>query len=51
MECRIERDIKRLRQEVKFLEKGSKGELGSKKKCKYSELKERYRVKRKEDCD
>ena len=45
--CMIEGDIKRLRQEVNFLEKESKGELGLKKKHKLSELNERYRVKRK----
>ena len=44
---RIEGDIKGLRQEVNFLEKEVKGELGLKKKCKLSELNERYRVKRK----
>ena len=45
---RIEGDIKRLRQEVNFLESEVKGELGLKKKRKLSELNERYRVKRKE---
>ena len=44
---RIEGDIKRLRQEVNFLGREVKGELGLKKKCKLSELNERYRVKRK----
>ena len=43
---RIERDIKRLKK-VNFLESEVKGELGLKKKCKLSELNERYRVKRK----
>ena len=42
---RIERDIKRLKQEVHFLERESKGELGLKKKRKLSELNERYTVK------
>ena len=45
---RIEGDIKRLRQEVNFLEREVKGELGLKQKRKLSELNERYRVKRKE---
>ena len=36
---RIEGDIKRLRQEVNFLESEVKGELGLKKKFKLSELK------------
>ena len=45
--CRIKRDIKRLRQEVNFLERESKGELGLKKKHTLSESNERYRVKRK----
>ena len=44
---RIEGDIKRLRQEVNFLEKEVNGELGLKKKRKLSELNERYRMKRK----
>ena len=44
---RIEGDIKRLRQEVNFLEKEVKGELGLKKKRKLTESNERYRVKRK----
>ncbi|XP_068756065.1 uncharacterized protein [Montipora capricornis] len=44
---RIEGDIKRLKQEVNFLERESKGELGLKKKRKLSELNERYRVKSK----
>ena len=44
---RIEGDIERLRKEVNFLESEVKGELGLKKKCKLSELNERYRVKRK----
>ena len=44
---RIEGDIKRLRQEVNFLERKVKGELGLRKKRKLSELNERYRVKRK----
>ena len=38
-------DIKRVRQEVTFLEKESKGELGLKKKRKLSKLNERYRLK------
>ena len=45
--CRIVGDIKRLKQEVNFLEREVKGELGLKKKRKLSELNERYRVKRK----
>ena len=45
---RIQGDIKRLRQEVNFLERESKGELGSQKKHKLNELSERYKVKRKE---
>ena len=44
---RIERDIKRLRQKVNFLERKSKGELVLKKKRKLNELSEIYRVKRK----
>ena len=44
---RIEGDIKRPKQEVNFLERKSKGELGLKKKRKLSELNERYRVKSK----
>ena len=44
---RIEGDIKSLRQEVNFLERESKGQLELKKKCKLSELNEKYRVKRK----
>ena len=44
---RIEGDIKRLRQEVNFLEREVKRELGLKKKRKLSELNERHRVKRK----
>ena len=45
---RIEGDIKRLRQEVNFLEREVKGELGLKKKRKKLRgLNERYRVKRK----
>ena len=44
---RTEGGIKRLKQEVNFLERESKGELGLKKKCKLSELNERYRVKSK----
>ena len=43
---RIEADIKMLGQEVNFLEREVKGELGLKKKRKLSELNERYRVKR-----
>ena len=42
---RVEGDIKRLRQELNFLQRESKGELGLKKKRKLSELNERYRVK------
>ena len=41
---RIEGGIKRLKQEVNFLERESKGELGLKKKCKLKELNERYGV-------
>ena len=44
---RIGGDIKRLKQEVNFLERELKGELGLKKKRKLSELNEKYRVKRK----
>ena len=44
---RIEGDIKRLKQEINFLEREVKGKLGLKKKCKLSELNERYRLKRK----
>ena len=44
---RIEGDIKRLRQEVNFLEREVKGEVGLKKKRKLSELNERHRMKRK----
>ena len=44
---RTEGDIKRLRQEVNFLERGVKGELRLKKKRKLSELNERYRKGRK----
>lgn len=44
---RIEADIKRLRQEVNFLERESKGELGLKKKRKLGKLNKRYGVKRK----
>ena len=40
-------DITRLRQEIKFLERESKGKLGLKIKCKLSKLNERCRVKRK----
>ena len=43
----IEGDIKSLKQEVIFLERESKGELGLKKKGKLSKLNERYRVKSK----
>ena len=43
---RIKRDIKRLIQEVKFLEREVKRELGLKKNRKLSGLNERYRVKR-----
>ena len=45
---RIEGDIKRLKQEVNFLERESKGELGLKKKRKLRELNERHGVKSKE---
>lgn len=44
---RIQADIKRLRQEVNFLERESKGELGLKKKRKLGKLNKRYGVKRK----
>ena len=44
---KIEVDITRLRQELNFLERESKGELGLKKKCKLRELNERCRVTRK----
>ena len=43
---RVKRDIKRLIQEVKFLEREVKRELGLKKNRKLSGLNERYRVKR-----
>ena len=42
---RIEGDLKRLRQEINFLEREVKGVLGLKKKRKLSELSERYRLK------
>ena len=44
---RIEGDIKKLRQEVDFMEREVKGELGLKKRRKVSELNKKYRVKRK----
>ena len=44
---RIEGDIKRLKQEVNFLERELKGELGLRKKRKLSELEGKYGVKRK----
>ena len=44
---RIEEDLKRLKQEVNFLERESKGELGLKKKRNLRELNERYGVKSK----
>ena len=44
---RIERDIKKLRQDVNLLTRDLKGELESKKKQKMKELYEKYRVKRK----
>ena len=44
---KIERDIKRLRQEVNFMEGEPREELELKKILKFSELNERYRVKRK----
>ena len=44
---RIERDIKKLRQDVNLLTRDLKGKLGSKKKQKMKELYEKYRVKRK----
>ena len=47
LKCRIDGDIKRLKQEVNFLERESKGELGLKKKRKLRELNERYGVKSK----
>ena len=42
---RIERDVKKLRQDVNLLIRNLKGELGSKKKQKMKELYEKYRVK------
>ena len=45
--CRIEGDIRKLRQDVNLLTRDLKGELGSKKKQKMKELYEKYRVKRK----
>ena len=44
---RIEEDIKRLRQEVNFVEREVKEELTLKKKCKLKKLNERYSVQRK----
>ena len=44
---KTERDIKRLRQEVNFMEGEPRAELELKKILKFSELNERYRVKRK----
>ena len=44
---RTEGDIKKLRQEVDFMEREVKGELGLKKRRKVSELNKKYRVKRK----
>ena len=45
--CRIEGDIKRLKQEVNFLERKSIRQLVLNQKRKLRELNERYRVKRK----
>ena len=42
----IEGDIKKLKQEVNFLQRELKGELDLRKKCKLSELKEKYGVKK-----
>ena len=42
-----EGDIKKLRQEVDFMEREVKGELGLKKRRKVSELNKKYRAKRK----
>ena len=47
MKCRIEGDIKKLRQDVNVLTGDLKGELGSKKKQKMKELFEKHRVKKK----
>ena len=46
--CRIEGDLKKLRQDVNLLTRDLKGELGSKKKQKMKELYGKYRVKKKE---
>ena len=45
--CRIEGNIKKLRQDINLLTRDLKGELGSKKKQKMKELYKKYRVKRK----
>ena len=45
--CRIEGDIRKLRQDVNLLTRDLRGELGSKKKYKMKELYQKYRVKRK----
>ena len=45
--CSIEENIQRLRQDISFLERESKEELGLKKKRQLSGLNERYRLKRK----
>ena len=47
MKCRIEGDIKKLRQDVNVLTGDLKGELGSKKNQKMKELFEKHRVKKK----
>ena len=47
LECRIEGDIKKLRQDVNLLTRDLKGELRSKKNQKMKELYEKYRVKKK----
>ena len=47
MKCRIEGDIKKLRQDVNVLTGDLKGELESKKKQKMKELFEKHRVKKK----
>ena len=44
---RIEGDIKRLRREVNFMERGQRGKLEAKKKGKLKDLEEKYGVKRK----
>ena len=47
LKCRIEGDIKKLRQDVNLLTKDLKGELGLKKNQKMKELYEKYRVESK----